>query len=76
MFQPREVGMSHVRRSLTDFYALYCENFFVNDAVHSREKVAGMLDRGKISETEADRMLRMRYKPKGNGVVEDHPYDE
>jgi hypothetical protein len=45
----------------------------INDAVYSREYVAGLLERGEISKERADEMLRMRYtvNRKGEKVIEE-----
>ena len=44
-------------------------------AVYTREQISKMLDRGEISETRAEEMLRMRYtlNSKGEKVVEELP---
>ena len=34
----------------------------VNDAVYSREEIARMVDRGEISDTRADELLRLRWE--------------
>lgn len=67
IFAPREVGMSQFRKASSDFHSLFCQEPFTNDAVHSREKVAGMFERGEISKEEADRMLHMRWEVNRKG---------
>lgn len=48
-------------RSESRFRSMFLGNWEMNDAVHKREDVVAMLQRGEISEARAQEMLRMRY---------------
>ena len=56
-----------------DRYAdFFLGSWEMNDAVHKREDVVAMLQRGEISENRAQEMLRMRWtlNRKGEKVIE------
>lgn len=64
---------AHLRdREADRFRSMFLGDWAMNDAVHKREDVERMLDRGEISESRARELLEMRWtvNSRGEKVIE------